>query len=91
MTDPANPDYPANACGIAIEARGNAAYVKVVTTTGTVFQTVGNITGGAFTWNQGWVQQATPTPAALRAFKRSMDSVAAPHHAPKGLKGIKRP
>ncbi|MFD5142387.1 hypothetical protein [Streptomyces sp. NPDC058401] len=65
MTDPANPGYPANVCGVAIESRGNNAFVKVVTATGTVWQTHGDINGNTFVWNEPWLQQTTPTPAVL--------------------------
>ncbi|MEU8765068.1 hypothetical protein [Streptomyces sp. NPDC048659] len=68
-TDPANPNYPADACGISIEAQGNDAYVKVITKGGQVWQTKGAIMGNTFVWNQPWVQQTTPTPVAARALR----------------------
>ncbi|WMX46571.1 hypothetical protein RGF97_19460 [Streptomyces roseicoloratus] len=67
--DPENPDFPANACGIAMEAQGNDAYVKVITTAGTVYQTHGDVEGNAFIWDEGWTQQTTPTPVQLRSMK----------------------
>ncbi|MFD0722728.1 hypothetical protein [Streptomyces globosus] len=65
-TDPANPAYPANACAIAIEAQGDDAYVKVVTTAGTVWQTHGDVNGAGFVWDEPWVQRTTPAPVVLR-------------------------
>ena len=69
MTDPANPNYPATACGIAIEAQGNDAFVKVITPTGAVWQTHGDIMGNTFVWDEAWVQQSTPTPVVMRAME----------------------
>ncbi|MFI5861346.1 hypothetical protein [Streptomyces sp. NPDC051546] len=85
MTDPANPNYPANVCGVAIESRGNDAFVKVVTATGTVWQTHGDINGGTFVWDEGWIQQTTPTPAVLLrgAFKGDLKADSA-HRAKPG-------
>ncbi|WP_329546566.1 hypothetical protein OG548_21715 [Streptomyces sp. NBC_01356] len=76
-TDSANANYPSGVCAIAIEAQGNDAFVKVVTEGGQVWQTHGDTQGGTFVWDEGWIQQATPTPVALRAnkFKGNLDAV----------------
>ncbi|MFI5826367.1 hypothetical protein ACIA6C_03745 [Streptomyces sp. NPDC051578] len=94
--DPANPNYPAGVCGIAIEARGNDAYVKAVTVNGTVWQTHGDIQGNTFVWDEAWVQQTTPTPVALR--NKKFATAVKPAAGPKGAaspkaapKGMKRP
>ncbi|MEU6984681.1 hypothetical protein ABZ946_14855, partial [Streptomyces sp. NPDC046324] len=74
--DPANPDYPANVCAVGIEARGANAYVKVLTTDGTVWQTHGDVGGTSFVWDEPWTQQTTPTPVVLRntKFSRALDA-----------------
>ncbi|MFF1559412.1 hypothetical protein [Streptomyces sp. NPDC058279] len=93
MTDPANPNYPAGVCGIAIEANDSDAYVKAVTVTGTVWQTHGDVSGTAFVWDEPWLQQTTPTPVnPLRAKKQPM--AMKPAAGPKGAvapNGMKRP
>ncbi|MCX4779580.1 hypothetical protein [Streptomyces sp. NBC_01264] len=88
MTDPANLGYPAQVCGVAIEAGGNDAYVKVVTAIGTVWQTHGDINGGNFVWNKEWFQQTTHTPAVLvrGAFKGDLQAQGTPNKIPPGLK-----
>ncbi|MFJ7267171.1 hypothetical protein ACIQV3_10985 [Streptomyces sp. NPDC099050] len=86
MTDPANPNYPANVCGVAILAQGNNAYVKVVTSTGTVWQTHGDINNNTFVWDEGWVQRATPTPAVLVRGAFKGDLMAEPAHRAKPRK-----
>ncbi|MFH8840805.1 hypothetical protein [Streptomyces sp. NPDC017868] len=94
-TDPANGSvaagtaFPGNACGISIEAQGNDAFVKIVRTNGEVWQTHGDIQGQTFVWDEGWFQQATPTPAALRAgkFKRALPPGTARNLVP----GLNRP
>ncbi|WP_051795670.1 hypothetical protein [Streptomyces sp. NRRL S-87] len=78
--DPVNPDFPANACAIAIEAQGNDAFVKVLTTTGTVWQTHGDTNGGTFVWDEPWTQQATPTPVVLRSMGFKGDVTARSRH-----------
>ncbi|MFF3214646.1 hypothetical protein ACFYYB_28915 [Streptomyces sp. NPDC002886] len=88
MTDPANPNYPANVCGVAVEAQGNDAFVKVVTSSGTVWQTHGDINGSNFIWNEAWIQQTTPMPAVL-VRSGSMSGFTAPvspNKIPPGLK-----
>lgn len=74
--DPANPDYPANVCAVGIEARGANAYVKVLTTDNTVWQTHGDVGLANFTWDEAWTQQSTPTPVVLRntKFSRALDT-----------------
>ncbi|MFK8910218.1 hypothetical protein [Streptomyces sp. YS-3] len=42
LTDDDNPDYPDHVCGISINAQGNDAWIKAVTTDGTVYQTHGD-------------------------------------------------
>ncbi|MFB9552733.1 hypothetical protein [Streptomyces roseoviridis] len=81
MADPANPGFPGNACGVAFADQGMTAFVKIVTTTGQVWQTMGNTAGANFIWNQPWFQQTTPTPAALRAnkFVRALPPGASPN------------
>ncbi|MBT2402779.1 MULTISPECIES: hypothetical protein [unclassified Streptomyces] len=60
-----NPNFPVGrACGISIEAQGNDAYIKVLTTDGQVFQTHGDIAGQTFVWDEAWVQLLpSPNPA----------------------------
>ncbi|MFZ3498875.1 hypothetical protein ACODT5_37635 [Streptomyces sp. 5.8] len=60
-----NPGFPVGlACGISIAAQGNDAYIKVLTTTGQVFQTHGDTMGGTFVWDEAWTQLLpAPNPA----------------------------
>ncbi|MDD9377467.1 hypothetical protein M8Z33_12525 [Streptomyces sp. ZAF1911] len=53
-----NPGFPVGlACGISIFAHDNDAFIKVLTTTGQVFQTHGDTAGGTFVWDEAWTQQ----------------------------------
>ncbi|MFD9033497.1 hypothetical protein ACFVZW_20435 [Streptomyces sp. NPDC059567] len=74
--DPANPDYPANVCAVGIEARGVNAYVKVITTDNTVWQTHGDVGGTSFTWDEPWTQQSALPATVMRSMKfgRSLDT-----------------
>ncbi|MBO4205205.1 hypothetical protein GSF22_04155 [Micromonospora echinofusca] len=59
-----NDGYPgATVCGVAISSQGNDAWVKVLTTTGEVWQTHCDVPGTTFVCNEDWVQQTTPTPS----------------------------
>ncbi|MET9851396.1 hypothetical protein ABZY57_00300 [Streptomyces sp. NPDC006450] len=52
-----NGNFPVGlACGISIEAQGNDSYIKVLTTTGQVYQTHGDVGGGTFIWDEAWTQ-----------------------------------
>ncbi|MGW5341425.1 hypothetical protein [Streptomyces sp. HUAS TT3] len=53
-----NPNFPVNrACAISIEAQGNDAYIKVLTTDGQVYQTHGDVEGTDFIWDEAWTLQ----------------------------------
>ncbi|MFJ7960182.1 hypothetical protein ACIQ62_28225, partial [Streptomyces sp. NPDC096319] len=88
-TDPGNPNYPPGVCAVGYESQNNNAYVKVLTTSGQVWQTHGDVNGGNFIWDEGWFQQTTPTPVALRAgkFTRALP----PGTARNLIPGLKRP
>ncbi|MFD9567274.1 hypothetical protein [Streptomyces sp. NPDC059994] len=66
LTNTDNPRYPANACAISISSQGNDAWIKVVTTAGTVYQTHGDTNGTNFVWDEGWTPLATPVAGTLR-------------------------
>ncbi|MCY0935030.1 hypothetical protein [Streptomyces sp. H34-S4] len=52
-----NPGFPGRlACGISIAAQGGDAFIKVLTTTGQVYQTHGDVTGMTFVWDEAWTQ-----------------------------------
>ncbi|MFD3723160.1 hypothetical protein [Streptomyces sp. NPDC058674] len=68
LTNADNPGFPAGACSISIESRGNDAWIKVLTTAGTVYQTHGDTNGTNFVWDEAWVQLLpSPTPGTLRS------------------------
>ncbi|MFD8292228.1 hypothetical protein ACFV2B_28955 [Streptomyces lavendulae] len=66
-TDPVNPNYPAGVCGVSFSSQGNDAWVKVVTASGQVWQTHGDVNGANFVWDEAWIQNTTPRPAVLRS------------------------
>ncbi|MFZ3471538.1 hypothetical protein ACODT3_18820 [Streptomyces sp. 4.24] len=54
-----NPGFPNGgtaglACGISIDVRGDNAWVKVLTTTGQVYQTHGDLGMATFVWDEAW-------------------------------------
>ncbi|MFJ9682918.1 hypothetical protein ACIRP2_33460 [Streptomyces sp. NPDC101194] len=51
-----NANYPANACSISLVDHGNDSYVKVLTTTGEVWETHGDTNGTNFIWTDPWVK-----------------------------------
>ncbi|WP_405997237.1 hypothetical protein [Streptomyces sp. NBC_00829] len=83
-----NPGYPSNVCGITISSLGANAWVRVVTTAGTVFQTHGDVGGTSFVWDEGWTAQTTPVPGSLRAkgFKGDLAFSGTPNRIPPGLR-----
>ncbi|MGW6939542.1 hypothetical protein ACWGF3_11120 [Streptomyces xanthophaeus] len=53
-----NPGFPVGlACGISIFTQGDNAWVKVLTTTGGVYQTHGNVSMNNFIWAEAWFPQ----------------------------------
>ncbi|MCY0949940.1 hypothetical protein [Streptomyces sp. H27-S2] len=68
LTNADNPGYPAGACSISIQNQGNDAWIKVLTTAGTVYQTHGDTNGANFVWDEAWIQLLpSPTPGTLRS------------------------
>ncbi|MFF2406691.1 hypothetical protein [Streptomyces sp. NPDC058092] len=49
-----NTNYPSNACSISVVDHGNDSYVKVLTTTGQVWETHGVTNDGNFIWLEPW-------------------------------------
>ncbi|MFJ8159829.1 hypothetical protein ACIRBY_02740 [Streptomyces sp. NPDC096136] len=75
-----NPNYPAGVCGVSIGSQGGDAWVKVVTASGQVWQTHGDVNGTSFVWDEPWIQNATPRPAVLRSAGPETAAGAAPRH-----------
>ncbi|MFD3996815.1 hypothetical protein ACFWSQ_29245, partial [Streptomyces sp. NPDC058583] len=75
--DPANPNYPAGVCSVGIEAQGDDAYIKVLTTGGQVYQTHGDVNGANFIWDEGWVLRTAPPALRSTMFTRGTINQAA--------------
>lgn len=57
-------------CSVGIEAQGDDAYIKVLTTGGEVWQTHGDVNGTNFIWDEAWVQRTTPPALRSTSFTR---------------------
>ncbi|MCY0927975.1 hypothetical protein OTB20_17560 [Streptomyces sp. H27-H1] len=58
LTRPLTPGYPRNACGIAVKLAGGRVYVKVLTTTGDLYET--SCTTPALACTVGWAAVVKP-------------------------------
>ncbi|WP_412074894.1 hypothetical protein ACLF6K_01940 [Streptomyces xanthophaeus] len=65
-------------CGISIAAQATSAQVKILTTTGRVYQLVIDVTGQNFTPVGGWVDQTPMTPLRGSMFKGDMSHAHTP-------------
>ncbi|MFC9844097.1 hypothetical protein ACFWFF_10640 [Streptomyces sp. NPDC060223] len=65
-----NGNYPDNVCGISISAQGNDSSIKVVTTEGDIWETLGDTNGNNFSWTDEWDPVDAPT-AVNRAIIKS--------------------
>ncbi|GHB53773.1 hypothetical protein GCM10010306_054180 [Streptomyces umbrinus] len=49
-----NRNFPKNACSVSVSLAANDAWVKVLTTQGTVYETHGDRSGSDFEWDERW-------------------------------------
>lgn len=49
-----NRNFPKNACSVSVSLADNDAWVKVLTTQGTVYETHGDRSGSDFEWDERW-------------------------------------
>ncbi|WP_214944678.1 MULTISPECIES: hypothetical protein [unclassified Streptomyces] len=61
LTRASNPGYPRHACGVSVSTEGNRVFVKVLTTSGDVYENTCTYTpNGALHCNQGWTALVKP-------------------------------
>lgn len=60
LTTPANPGHPRNACSVSIASEGNTVRIKVLTTTGDIYENFCTHAAGVVTCPSGWTAIVRP-------------------------------